>query len=173
MEQEDRSQKSGKRIAFWVIALAGIAVLAGIALPGHGPLRNGYHAMSWTQMKQISLGIEQFRRDHHDQFPHRLSELAPEYIGSLNVFFFQSPYTTSFTPPYTAFPPELIDVFSAYIFEVLPDQRLLIAERPGLWKDGTMTYLLLDSKMEPVGTVKSCRVTPYEFELRFMRQFRE
>ena len=124
-------------------------------------------------MKQIGLGIELFRRDHDNQFPHKLSELVPEYISAPNVFFLQSPYTTSFTPPNTAFPPELIDVFSAYFFEVLPDHRLLITERPGLWKDGTMTYLLLDSKMQPVGTSRSCCVTPYEFELRFIGQFHE
>jgi len=156
-----------------VIVLVAIAVLVGIALPHHGTLSMGYHVQSWMQMKQIGFGIEQFRRDHDGHYPHRLSELAPEYFSAPNVFFFQPPGATSFRPPNTALPPELIDVFSAYVFEVLPDQRLLITERPGLWKDGKMTYLLLDSKMEPVGTFQSCCVTPYEFELRFMRQFHE
>lgn len=63
------------------------------------------------------------------------------------------------------------DIFSPYSFMKSKDDRILVVERPGLWKDGKMTYCLLGKDREPVGNSSSCHVTPEEFERRVSNGF--
>lgn len=173
MNQTSPKWKLIKRAFLGILVLLGILMVSWMLLPfGHGLRSMGYHVNSWAKMEGIAKSLYHFREEHNGVMPVRLSELVPKYLLSENLLFY-SPYTTSVMPTETKSQPELIDFFSPYSFAVLQDQRILVSERPGMWLDGTMTYLLLDDRMQPVGTANSCRVTLYEFQRRLLSQFQK
>ena len=176
MEQEQPKSKLSKRILIGVVVLFVLAIFLDMLFPGFGPKNLGYHLMSWTQMKQIALALNQYRQDHNGVAPRHFSELVPNYISTPKMFFMQSKYNTStcVIPANLDSQPELIDIFSPYSFIVLPDQRILVSERPGVWMDNIMSYFLLDDRNQPTNIFegfRACRVTPEEFQQRFSRGF--
>jgi hypothetical protein len=108
--------------------------------------------------------------------PQHFSQLAPEYISSPATFFMQSRYNTGtcVIPTNLDSHPELIDLFLPYSFAMLPDKRIPVWERPGIWTDNTMSYFLFPDDSRPSDIFQAFRsnnVTPEEFEQLFLHDF--
>jgi hypothetical protein len=157
VEETRPKSKLQKRVIYGILILSALLILMAMLEPGFGPKRQGYHTMSWQRMEQIGLAINQYRLDHAGTNPQKFSQLVPVY-ANWQVFFIQSKYNTSlcFMPTNVESHPELVDIFSPYSFVILPDKRILIWERPGMWTDqSTMRYLLFDNDIQPADIFKA------------------
>ncbi|MEI9963198.1 MAG: hypothetical protein WDM76_19415 [Limisphaerales bacterium] len=164
-----------KRVLVGFLILFTLLVLLAILFPGLGPKRMGSHLASWQRMNQIALAINQYRQAHDGANPQKFSQLVPVY-ANWQTFFIHSKYNTGlcFIPTNVEAHPELIDLFSPYSFALLPDKRILIWERPGMWTDDTMRYLLFDNDNQPTNIFQlfhSNSITAEVFEEKFLGNF--
>jgi len=176
VEQKQHNPKTGKRVIGWVLFFLVLLLLFASILPGSRPSKKGAQMASWNEMKTIALALDQYQQDHNGTLPQHFSELVPEYISSPATFFMQSKYNTSacVIPTNLDSHPELIDLFSPYSFIVLPDKRILVWERPGIWTDNTMSYFLFPDNNQSSDIFQAFRsdnVTTEEFEQRFLHGF--
>jgi hypothetical protein len=159
-------------VLFFLILLLFFASI----LPVSRPSKRGAQMASWNEMKAIAQALDQYQQDHMGTLPHHFSELVPEYISSPAAFFMQSKYNTRtcVIPTNLDSHPELIDLFSPYSFIALPNKRILVWERPGMWTDNTMSYFLFpdDTHFSDFFLAfRSDNVTPEEFEQQFLHGF--
>jgi len=169
-ENNTASQPKRKWVG-WVIGLTVIVILVGLGIPGHGPQRMGYRMMSWHQMQNIALSLKAYQKDHSGKLPARLSDLLPDYYDGPELFYFASPYTTSVRPLDSSPTPALIDGFTPYGYGQLPDGAPYVFERPGMWTDGTVAYMILGHYGQPPDDWRSCRVTIEVFQKLLSKNF--
>lgn len=161
----------GSRRGLWTWIIVGalsLIFLGGLAVPGHGPQRLGYRLQSWHQMGNIALSLKAYQRQHNGKLPVRFAELVSEDLDESRRFYFSSRYTTSVRPK-DIDSPDLIDRFTPYGFGQLPDGNPYVHERPGMWDDGTVGYMILGAYDQPPDDWRSYRVTAAEFE-RLVRE---
>jgi hypothetical protein len=168
--------KSGKG---WVTVLCvGLlfVILAGFAMPGHGPKKAGCQLENAEQIYQIATAASAYRSDHQ-RFPERLSELVPDYVPTTDVFYFRCPYGGAFVPPDADKDPKLIDVFSPYELRTFGDEGAVVFERVPLWSDGKIDFCLIRRKYsysaavgpDPLSSIS--RITREEFASRYRKLF--
>ncbi len=122
-------------------------------------------------MQNIALSLKAYQKDHSRNLPARLSELVPDYNDGPDLFYFASPYTTSVRPLDSSPMPALIDGFTPYGYGLLPDGEPYVFERPGMWADGTVAYLVLGHFDRSRDDWRSCRVTVEEFQKLLSKNF--
>jgi hypothetical protein len=115
-----------------------------------------------TQLKRIGTALKNFRNDHSNSLPAKLSDLVPRYIDS-----------NAFTGPTSALAQAsshllgletnstLLDVHGAYAYlGPLATNDILVFERPGIWRDkdtymeGRIFVLSPDFKISPLANEK-------------------
>jgi hypothetical protein len=175
VEQARSKSSMSKRVVSGTLILFLLLILSPLLFPISGLKEDGYHFLSWSNMKHIALAVYQYQLVHDETAPQKLSQLVPNYANS-EMFFLQSKYNTSlcFVPTNAEAHPELIDKFSPYSFVVLPDKRILVWERPGMWIDNTMSYFVFPDDNQSTNifqTSRSNRVTAEEFQRRLSRSF--
>jgi hypothetical protein len=155
-----------KRLARTILAygfLICVIIIVISANPSRSKLQSkGYQTKSRNWMSQIALAVEAFELDHNGKGPGELADLVPKYISDAGGFLFESPYTSTVKPMQSVNPSrEMIEVFSAYVYVPLAKGAFVIAERPGMWKDGTVGYVFFGEKRD---TSNYHRVSVDEFQ---------
>ncbi len=171
-ESNTASQPKRKWVR-WVIGFIVIVMLAGATFRDQGGMRlqrSAYSVKSWYLMKVIAVLLKDYQKDHSGNLPVRLSELVPDYIDGPEIFYFASPYTTSVLPLDLS-TPNLIDGFTPYGYGQLPNGDPYVFERPGMWADGTVAYLILDHNDKPPVDWRSYRVTVEVFQELLSQNF--
>lgn len=135
----------GKFVGYgFLICVVAITVLAIVASPFPSKLQSrGYETKSMSQMSQLVLAIKAYQSDHNGRGPGELADLVPKYVDSVQLFLFESPYTTSVKPHDNLMNArKLIEVYSPYCYKPLSDGGFVIFERPGMWRFGKVGYIL-------------------------------
>ncbi len=159
------------RTSLWLIGFGLLVLLlAGIALPQHGPQKNGCQYESGLQMQQIAIAAALYRDDHAGSYPERLSQLVPNYISERG-FYFHCKYGEAFTPPLANTEPKLIDAFSPYAISALGDGRAVVFERLPMWSDHTVGYFLVSGDVQSLQTMQRNRVSQVEFAKNYLKLF--
>jgi len=123
-------------------------------------------------MSNLALGLSAYAEDYNGNLPKKWADLVPNYLPDPTDYFcFQSPYTKPIAKVDILAHRELIDAVAPYLYMKLPDGRILVVERTGLWNDGKITYFLRGADGKPVGDAMQCHVSPEEFARRLAANF--
>jgi hypothetical protein len=153
-----------------IVLLFILLVLIGLFVPVSSNEQR-HHAISHGNLERIANAISAYEADHEGKLPQNLGILFPDYETDIQAFLLGFSDTNYPFVRDLSVHQELIDTFSPYSFMRLKDGRILVVERPGLWRDGKITYFILGKPPGPMSNIGSAPITPIEFERQFANGF--
>ncbi len=111
-------------------------------------------AQSINEIREIARLILDYKAEHGEKLPSRLSEVVPKYHFKPVLQMFYNPVNSSQKPSDRYANKDILDEEGDYVLSAIPG--ILVYEKPGLWPDGSVTVCYQDL------TIKRLKAAEFE-----------
>jgi len=108
--------------------------------------KGGPRIQSVANLQKIGLALRDYRNEHAERLPEKLSHLIPQYVAKTNLTIFYAPPQHAKTP--RSLPdgwstnPRLVDTHSSYAYlGADATNGVLVFEKPKLWETNTNSWM--------------------------------